>query len=145
MQLTPHFSLEEFIFSEIAIRKLIDNTPLPDVMPRLILTAEGMEHVRAALGYPVRISSGHRCLLLNREIGSSDTSDHVKGYAVDFTCAGYGPPKEVVRKLIDSGLKFDQLIYEGSWVHIGFNPKMRQKVMTAIFHKDAPTTYIMGV
>ncbi|MDH3325867.1 MAG: D-Ala-D-Ala carboxypeptidase family metallohydrolase [Gammaproteobacteria bacterium] len=42
------------------------------------------DEVRDFVGYPITPSSGARCLIHNRNIGSSDTSQHVKARAMDL-------------------------------------------------------------
>jgi zinc D-Ala-D-Ala carboxypeptidase len=72
---TPHFTLEELIFSNTAVRLDIDNTPDEEALKNLQILAEGLEHVRTKLnGNAIRISSGYRCLPLNRALRSKDTS-----------------------------------------------------------------------
>jgi len=132
---TPHFSLEELTFSNTAIRLDIDNTPTPEALKNLQMLAEGLEEVRAKLdSNPIKISSGYRCLKLNKAVKSRDTSYHTKGLAADFTCPRYGSVKEVMQTLAESSIEFDQLIYEfGSWIHIGFpeaGVKARRQVFT---------------
>lgn len=131
-QLSPHFSLEEMTFSQTAARRGIDNTPPEGVRQRLETTAARMEGVRRALGEkPIRVSSGYRSPALNDAIGGSDTSAHTLGWAVDFTCPGFGTPLQVAKALAESGIPFDQLIHEhGSWVHISFDPRGRQQLLT---------------
>ena len=132
MQLSPHFSLSEFTISQTASRLGVDNTPDETVIARLKQTAEGMEEVRELLGgKPILISSGYRSLPVNRALGSSDTSAHVKGYAVDFICPAFGTPLAICKALAKAkGFEFDQLIEEGTWVHISFDPRMRGQVLT---------------
>jgi len=133
VQLSPHFSLSEFTISQTASRLGVDNTPDETVIARLKQTAEGMEEVRDLLGgKPILISSGYRSLAVNRALGSSDTSAHVKGYAVDFICPAFGSPLAICKALSKSkGFEFDQLIEEkGQWVHISFDPRMRGQVLT---------------
>jgi hypothetical protein len=133
VQLSPHFSLSEFTISQTASRLGVDNTPDETVIARLKQTAEGMEEVRDLLGgKPILISSGYRSLPVNRALGSSDTSAHVKGYAVDFICPAFGSPLAICKALSKSkGFEFDQLIEEkGQWVHISFDPRMRREVLT---------------
>lgn len=92
-----------------------------------------MELVRALLGNPISINSGYRSAALNKSIkGSSKTSQHMVGEAIDFTCRGFGTPKQVVEKIKNSNIEFDQLIYEfSSWVHISFtNKKPRKQILT---------------
>jgi putative chitinase len=134
MKLSENFSLDEFTFSETATRNGIKNVPSPEIIENLKTVAKQLESIRNTLGErPIRISSGYRCLALNSLIGSSPSSAHVSGYAVDFTCPLYGTPLEVAKKLLVAGYKFDQIINEGNWVHISFDPRMRGDVLTARF------------
>lgn len=145
MKLSEHFSLDEFTASRKAVRKNIDNTPPENVIEKLRMLANTLEQVRSLLGNnSLRISSGFRCIALNRAIGSRDTSAHVQGYAVDFTCPGFGTPKEVANKIAGSPIKFDQLIYEGTWVHLSIDPRNRRELLTAQF-KGGKTTYTKGI
>jgi hypothetical protein len=144
MKLTDHFNLNEFTASQTATRHGINNTPSQVATERLRMLATTLEQVRSLLGNnSIRISSGYRCLALNRAIGSSDLSAHVLGYAVDFTCPAFGTPKEVANKIAESPIKFDQLICEGgtpekpiaTWIHISCDPKNRRDILTATFIK----------
>jgi hypothetical protein len=145
MNLTAHFSLEELVYSEDAAKDGINNTPSADVVTHLQLLAVGLESVRTLLcGQPLHVSSGFRCLQLNRaEHGVSDSA-HLSGYAADFECPKFGVPIKIVEFLAKSGLKFDQLIQEGTWVHISFAPTMRQEVLTAHFNSAHKATYSTG-
>jgi len=145
MKLSEHFSLDEFTASETALRRGIDNTPGPAITEKLRMLAATLEQVRTLLGgNAIRISSGFRCLELNRAIGSGDLSAHTLGYAVDFTCPGFGTPKEVANKIAESPIKFDQLIYEGTWVHLSIDPKNKRELLTAHFGKGK-THYTKGI
>lgn len=141
MQLTTHFTLEEFYKSETAVRRGIINKPGPQPTVNLMRVAEGMEKVRALLGKPISISSGYRCLALNRAIGSRDDSAHVQGFAADFSCWNFGSPETIVHAIEQSDIKFDQLIMEGNWVHISFAPTMRQETLTAVFDSQGKVKY----
>ena len=121
--LTSNFTLEELVASDTAARLGINNTPPPQVVAELQQTAALLEQIRTLLGgLPVRVSSGYRCLALNRALRSADTSAHVLGQAADFVVPGFGSPLAICRTLAphQPALQFDQLIHEfGSWVHIG--------------------------
>lgn len=123
--LSEHFTLEEATASQEAARKGIDNShPTPSTVTTASKTAVKMEKVRLVLGgKPISVSSWIRCLDLNRALGSKDSSQHVKGEAVDFTCPTYGTPLEVCKKLMGeiTLVGFDQLILEHTWVHISWN------------------------
>jgi zinc D-Ala-D-Ala carboxypeptidase len=145
MQLSKNFKLNEFTTSQTATRKGIDNTAPAPIIERLRMLANTLEQVRTLLGdNSIRISSGYRCLALNRAIGSGDTSAHVQGYAVDFTCPGFGTPKEVANKIAQSDIKYDQIIYEGTWIHLSVDPRNRRDVLTATF-KGGKATYSKGI
>ena len=71
-----------------------------------------MERVRALLGHPVTVNSGYRFPAVNKRVGGAATSDHVKGYAVDFVCPAFGDCYAVATAIARSNIAFDQLIFE---------------------------------
>ena len=71
-----------------------------DIAPELVRL---VEDVRMHFNSPTTISSGCRCLEWNRKEGSSDTSQHVKGFAADFVVKGV-TPKEVADYLQTKGI-----------------------------------------
>lgn len=109
----------------------LDNAPPPEVVATLRTTAAQMETVRRLLGDRViSVSSGYRCPTLNRAVGGAATSAHLTGHAVDFNCYGFGDPLSVCAALANAELAYDQLIEEGSWVHLSFDPRLRRQVLT---------------
>jgi putative chitinase len=142
MKLSQYFTLEEFIFSETATRRGIDNMPKSeDMITQLKITAGQMDDVRKLLGKPIRVTSGYRCPLLNAAIGSTG-GGHVAGYAVDFISPKFGKPKKIVDAIIASDIQYDQIIFEGTWVHISFDPRYRMQTLTAIFTPGQKTRYV---
>ena len=126
MQLTPHFSLAELTVTN----QKIDNTPSKEIVEVLRTTAFYMEKVREILGnVAITINSGYRSPDVNRAVGGTSNSSHTHGYAVDFTAYGH-TPLTISNILSKSNLKFDQLIYEKTWVHISFDPRMRGNILT---------------
>lgn len=127
--LTEHFTLEEMTQTS---HREIDNTPSPEIIEKLKYVASGLEHVRILLGYPVIVTSGYRCFALNQVVKGSDDSQHMRGEAADFIVPKFGTPYEVCCALEASDLRFDQLIYEGTWVHCSFIDynKPRRSVLT---------------
>lgn len=117
MQLTEHFSLEELIATS---HRAIDNTPPPETVDKLRVTARGLEHVRLLLGTTVIVTSGYRCPALNDAVGGAPDSQHMRGEAADFIAPAYGTPYAICSLLAASDLRYDQLIFEGTWVHISF-------------------------
>lgn len=131
MNLTPHFTLAELTQSQEAARRGLSNQPNERTQENLLKTANAMEVVRTLLGgKAITISSGYRSLTVNRALGSKDTSAHVQGFACDFICPGFGTPLAICKVIAASGIRFDQLIEEGAWVHLSIDPRMRQQLLT---------------
>lgn len=144
-KLSEHFTLEELTFSSTAQRKQIDNNPPAEVLENMKRLAAGLEEVRAALGNkPMRINSGYRSPKLNRAVGGARLSAHMAGYAADFVCPEFGSPLKIVKALAATGIQFDKLIQEGTWVHISFAPEARRQLLTAHFGPNG-TSYTAGV
>jgi hypothetical protein len=78
----------------------------------------------------ITVSSGYRCPALNKAVGGAKSSAHVSGHAVDFNCFSFGTPLEICRALAASDLKWDQMIEEGTWVHLSWDPRLRQQILT---------------
>ena len=131
LQLSEHFSLAEFCVSENARRLNLDNTPPPDLIPRLKVVASQMERVRIRLNnQPIIVSSAYRSPAVNQAAGGEKTSAHLAGWAADFTCPGFGTPLQICERLATSSITFDQLIEEGTWIHISFDPRRRGQILT---------------
>ncbi len=143
-QLSPHFTLEEFTVSDTAKQLGLSNQPTPDMLQRLKNTAAQMEKVRTLLGgLPITVNSAYRSPAVNSAVGGVPTSAHQQAYAVDFTCAAFGSPYDVCKKIAASGIKFDQLIHEKRvWVHLSFAPTMRQMLLTL---PPAGGSYVSGI
>jgi uncharacterized protein YcbK (DUF882 family) len=131
-KITDHFDLEELTFSETAVRNEIDNIPTPEAEQNLILLCENiLEPLRVKLDTSIYISSGYRCLELNRLIKSKDNSQHIKGQAADIRANGM-TISELFSAIIKSGLPFDQVINEfDRWVHVSFAPNPRWDILLA--------------
>jgi putative chitinase len=147
---SPHFSMLECTHSDTAVERGIDNTPNVAVMANIASAATRLEAVRSYLAQPIRIDSWYRSPAVNAAVGGVSNSAHLQGWAIDFVCPAFGSPADIVKFLISTGIKFDQLIEEGAanghtgWCHISFAPSMRQQTLTAHFVKGAPTTYSAG-
>lgn len=135
----PHFELGEFIRSDTAQRKKIDNTPTFEIVEHLEeLISTILEPMRVVWGSGITISSGYRCPALNKVLaGSSDTSVHMLGYAADLVPTN-GKLEEFIKFVPQwlkiRGVRFDQCLVERSgnkrWVHIGlYNNQGQQRGM----------------
>lgn len=124
--MSKYFGLSEFLESDTAKRKGIDNTPSFEVVEHLSELADTLDGLRAAWGSAINVSSGYRCPELNKAVGGVSTSAHCGGWAADLHPAkGSMDDFEmfVVAWVASSGVKFDQIIREkdGSkrWLHFG--------------------------
>lgn len=132
MNLSAHFTLEEFTHSQTAARLGLDNAVPADLMPAAARTAAMLEKVRTLLrSNAILISSGYRCPDLNKAVGSTNpNSQHTTAQAVDFTCPTYGPPGHIVNAIVKSDIPYDQVILEfGKWVHISFSDNARKQAL----------------
>ena len=144
MKLSEHFTLEELIFSDNAVRKGIDNSPSQaEIDHALKYLIPGLEQVRTLLAQPIKINSGYRSPALNAATpGSSNTSQHTKFEAADILSPNFGSPLEVCKAILNSGIKFDQMIYEyGSWTHVSFSANPRRSILSK--WQDQP--YVSGI
>ena len=81
---------------------------------------------------PVKISSGYRSPALNKAVGGSATSQHMKGEAADIVI----PSKKVGLLWFEwmrTHLTYNQLIWEtnsrgGSWIHVGYKRTGKNKM-----------------
>lgn len=118
MNLSPHFTLDEMTFSEIALRNGLSNAPDEATINNLKRLAELLEKVRALLNRPIRINSAYRSLNVNKLVGGQPNSQHCLGCAADIK-VGDMTPDQVVKAIIHSDIPYDQIIREfDSWVHI---------------------------
>ena len=88
-KLTPHFSFQEATRShdhpglvpenQLAARRLL---------PKLMLGAQLMETVREILGVTIDVHSWYRGQALNKAIGGSMLSQHMKAEAIDWSEGG---------------------------------------------------------
>lgn len=128
MYLTEHFSKEEMTITQV---RDVDNSCPPTLIIHLRNTAIVLEQVREILGgRPITVNSGYRCPAVNKAVGGADNSAHMQAYAVDFICPSFGTPLDICRALEASRLGFDQVIEEGTWVHISIAPPLRRQILT---------------
>lgn len=134
MKLSEHFSLWELTKSQMADRHNIKNLPDKESIQNLkVICTSILEPVRRHYGKPIAPSSGYRCLALNRELGSSDRSQHTTGQAVDFEVPGVAN-MDLARWIMDN-VDYDQLILEfykegqpnSGWVHCSYVGQANRK------------------
>lgn len=139
-RLSANFSWPEFIHSDTAVSKGINNNPknIEDVQNNAIaLCANVLQKVRDKFG-PIIITSGYSCPELAQVLSRKPTSQHCKGQAADIVSNRYANFELAV--YIRDNLEFDQLIYEVrkrksgnlyDWVHVSYceDRKNRKEVL----------------
>lgn len=133
--ISKHISYKEATFSATAIRYGIKNDPNSEELKAMKLIAEKVfEPIREHFGVPIAINSFFRCLPLNKKVGGSSSSQHVKGEAIDIDDTLGGVNNKQMFEWIKNNLKYTQLINEFNytWVHIGYNPNnLKMQVLDA--------------
>lgn len=119
-----YFTIEELTRSATATTRGLDNTPTPEIKANLErLVDKVLDPLREKYGKPIAVNSGYRCPELNKTVGGSKTSDHVKGFAADLT-GGSKQENEKIFNIIRDNFAWTQLINERdfSWVHVSYDP-----------------------
>lgn len=139
-----YFTYNELTASETARKYGIDNTPTEEIkrnMNELVYAL--LDPIRKQWGSGVMVTSGYRCPKVNSLVGGSSTSAHKYGYAADLVPVN-GKLKEFKRFvymwLINNDITFDQMIDEGSWLHIGLKSKFgKQRKQFLRYYMDSKT------
>lgn len=119
MQLSANFTREELCYSKKAVEIGLANIPNDNQTARLaVLARRVLQVIRDRWGRVVSIS-GFRCPELNRIVGGEATSQHMHGDADDFHTPD-ADLLEVFNWCRAGGVDFDQLIWEGTWIHISY-------------------------
>lgn len=141
-KISTYFTLEETFASARAKELGIDNSIPPQIMPAVRRTAICMDKVRKLLNRPVIPTCWYRCPALNKAVRGVPNSQHQDGEAVDFVSPEFGTPKKIAQILADNVdlIQFDQLIYEGTWIHISFSLKPRKQVLS-----KTTSGYVKGI
>jgi len=143
MKISEHLDLAELTRSDNAKRLGIDNMPTAEHIENFKKLAEHIfEPIRNNFRCPIFISSGYRSKELNDATpGSSKTSDHAKGMALDLDQQNHsqGITNKDVFDYIKANLKFKQLIWEGGteqeadWIHVSYDENnLKNEVLRAV-------------
>lgn len=146
MRISAHVTQSEFEHSDTAINYGLSNKMDSAQFRCANAICETIfEPLRKAMGdHPIRINSGFRSFSVNKRIGGSRTSQHMKGQALDLHIDAKA------FHYIKDNLPFDQLIWEfgndnqPQWVHVSYiedESKARGQVLKAKKIKGK-TTYI---
>lgn len=122
-----NFTIEELTYSKTAEEHCINNSPNEEErqnLEKLIQTI--LQPIRDKFGSPIKVNSGFRCKELNKLVGGSKTSQHLKGEAADITSKDNRRLWKIIVDMIKSGeISVGQLIneYNLSWIHISLGNK----------------------
>jgi zinc D-Ala-D-Ala carboxypeptidase len=135
--ISKYVTYQEATNSQTATRKNIDNTPKEiELISMQLVALRVFDNVREHFNTPIRVSSFFRSTELNKAVGGSRTSQHMKGQAIDMQSTGKLTNKMIFDYIKDN-LDFDQLIWEfgnktnPAWVHVSYisREKNRKQIL----------------
>ena len=147
--ISKYLTYEEGIKSQTALRRGISNEPNEEQLENMKrVAAQDIDKVSACVAGALHASSFLRSEALNAAIGgSSKTSQHMMGEAIDIDCDTFGNgTNNGVFDFIKDNLVFDQLIGEypdasgkWSWVHVSLKYGVnRKQVLVKLKDKYIP-------
>lgn len=143
-QLSPHFTLYQLTRTDHVDLQEENRHVTDEEERKLGEVANLLEACRVVLGGDLDVHSGRRYLALNKRVGGSERSQHLKCEAADFSPAGPDTEESVAdawQKIATAArqgkLAFGQLIFETQgaigregrkfWVHISLGEPYRDK------------------
>lgn len=142
-QLSPHFSLFDLTKTEHADLQEANRHVNQAEELKLCALANLLEACRGALGCDLDVHSGRRNVELNKRVGGSDRSQHLKCEAADFSPVGPDTESSITdawQKLATAmraqKWSFGQLIVENQsdgregrkfWIHVSLGAPYRAK------------------
>lgn len=101
-----YFSITELSRSSAAAKLHLENTPNAECIKNLeALVAHILDPARVQLGMPIKVNSGFRSPLVNKVVGGTPTSQHLRGEAADICCKDNNRLLPILKRL-----PYDQLI-----------------------------------
>ncbi len=142
--LSPHFTLGELTKTNTGLK----NVPNEEQVNNLRRVCRWLERLRQKWNDiygdgddPLVITSGFRSPKVNKAVGGSPTSNHMKGCAVDICCIGPEQTRRYALLLIDISREFDEdfdeILIERNdrcrwWLHFAVRPKDNRRHMNFI-------------
>ncbi|MCC8146444.1 MAG: D-Ala-D-Ala carboxypeptidase family metallohydrolase [Bacteroidales bacterium] len=147
--ISEHISYKEAVYSNTALKHNLNNAPGENHIKAMELIAENVfEPARNYFMEPILITSFFRSPQVNKAIGGSRTSSHLKGEAIDMkapTNAGY-TNADLFEYILEK-LEFDQLIWEcgnyynPDWVHVGYKIRGNRKQILRCLKQNGKKIY----
>lgn len=134
MKISKNYQLSEFAVSETARQRGITFT-VPDqyVGNVIALVTTILQPINDATGWRNKVNSGYRPPNVNKMVGGVPTSQHLTAQASDNMFfepneSGVGvkrwiPIVDVMRKVVELKLPFDQMIAYNGFVHLSYKSK----------------------
>lgn len=142
MNLSLNFTLEELT----ATHSGLSNVPNQEQIDNLtLLVNKVLQPARDALEQPIRVNSGFRSKAVNEAVGGVATSLHCTGQAADIETVNNAELFDLIR----TGLRYDQLIWEGGndnqpdWVHVSYKAEGNRQQTLKMVIKKGKKTYIL--
>lgn len=144
MKLSPNFTLKELTTSRYGSIHGIEEQfdPPQKIIDALRdLAVHTLQPLRDKIGSPIGVNSGYRCAEVNRAIGGSRTSFHLRGMAADIRLYKSGKVQNALlfKALIEHNIPFTELIWEygtdaqPQWIHVGYNPSDSRRMIKRAF------------
>ena len=150
--ISKNITYKEAIHSNTAKRLGIDNKPNDEQIANMFTIAEMIfQPLRSYVGGPIKITSFFRSTELNRAIGGSKSSQHMKGQAMDLDDVYGLKTNAEMFDYIRENLDFDQLIWEfgddnnPNWIHVSYVDKQENRNRCLKAYKEKGKTKYMVI
>lgn len=148
MKISEHISYKEATRSITALRKGIVNIPDNNQLENMKRVANKIfEPLRNNFKVPIKVESFFRSYKLNKIIGGSKNSQHMKGEAIDIDDDFGGLRNSGMFYFIADNLTFDQLIWEfgnnnsPAWIHVSYKKTGNRNKISIAYKKKNKTYY----
>ena len=133
--ISKNFKMSEFAVSTSASAKGHTIVIPENIEPNIVaLVINLLQPICDATGWKDKVNSGYRDEFTNNLVGGAKGSQHTKGEAADNMFyvlkdgkAEYLKPIEVLRKVVELGLDFDQMIAYPTFVHLSYTTSKQNR------------------
>ena len=146
MQLSENFRLKEFVESQTADERGIDNRPDWEAVINLRnLCREVLQPLRNYEGKPIHANSGYRCPELNEAVHGVGDSQHLYGEAADLHVPNIDTGRRWYQFIVEH-TDFDQVLFEYRrtgvrWLHVSCRRDRKRDLPLTSFERFKTGTY----
>lgn len=140
-KISNNFNMSEFAVSVAASAKGHKIVIPENLKPNIIaLVKNVLQPICDATGWKDKVNSGYRDAFTNKLVGGADGSQHTKGEAADnmffwsgtsweaeTIASGYIKIIDVLKKVIELDLDFDQMIAYPTFVHLSYTTSRKNR------------------